>query len=67
MSRRADHDRQIQGRRGSRIDFQEGGRYLSIPQNRAFTFPQTSHPGVQGTGCGTTAFRTDGTISSASQ
>ena len=38
-----------EGRRGSRIDLEEGGRYLGIPRNRsvrAFT-------SVQGTGCGT--------------
>ncbi len=38
-----------EGRRGSRIDLEEGGCYLGIPRNRsgrAFT-------SVQGTGCGT--------------
>lgn len=38
-----------EGRRGSRIDLEERGRYLGIPRNRsarAFT-------SVQGTGCGT--------------
>jgi hypothetical protein len=40
-----------EGRRGSRIDLEERGRYLNIPRNRsvrAFT-------SVQGTGCGTRA------------
>jgi hypothetical protein len=39
-----------EGRRGSRIDLEERGRYLNIPRSRfrrAFT-------SVQGTGCGTT-------------
>jgi hypothetical protein len=49
MSRTANHHRESEGRRGSRIDFEEGGRYLGYPQNRAFS----RSPSVQGTGCGT--------------
>src|SRR5262245_7710545 len=39
----------IEGRRGSRIDLEEEGRYLGIPQNGTFSRLTT----VQGTGCGT--------------
>ena len=42
-------DPTTEGRRGSRLDLEEGRRYLGIPRNRsvrAFT-------SVQGTGCGT--------------
>ncbi len=52
-----------EGRRGSRIDFEEGGRYLGIPQNgrlaarRDEAGAPTTHNhvllSVQETGCGT--------------
>ncbi len=54
-----------EGRRGSRIDFEEGGRYLGIPQNgrlaarRDEAGAPTTHNhvllSVQETGCGTPA------------
>lgn len=49
MSRAARPHQTIEGRRGSRIDLEEGGRYLVSPETatvRAFTT-------VHGTGCGT--------------
>ena len=49
MSRMADAHRESEGRRGSRIDFEEGGRYLGMPRNGALS----GSPSVQGTGCGT--------------
>jgi hypothetical protein len=52
-----------EGRRGSRIDCEEGGRYLGIPQNDRLAAPRDGRPrpdnhnhvllSVQETGCGT--------------
>jgi hypothetical protein len=39
----------IEGRRGSRIDSEKGGRYLGIPRNGTFS----GLTSVQGIGCGT--------------
>ncbi len=38
-----------EGRSGSRIDLEEGGRYLGIPRQRSVR----ALTSVQGTGCGT--------------
>jgi hypothetical protein len=50
MTRLTGLGRLTAGRRDSRIDSEEGGRYLSIPKNG--TFSRLTN--VQGTGCGTT-------------
>jgi hypothetical protein len=41
----------IEGHRASRIDSEEGGRYLGIARNA--TFSGLTITSVQGTGCGT--------------
>ena len=46
----------IEGRSGSRIDCEQGGRYLGIPRNR----PVRAFTTVQRTGCGTDEGRTGG-------
>ena len=49
MSPTAGPPPRTEGRRGSRIDLEEGGRYQGIPRQRAIRALTT----VQGTGCGT--------------
>jgi hypothetical protein len=46
MSRRPDHHRESQGRRGSRIDVEEGGRYPDIPETEHLRL--TECPGNRG-------------------
>jgi hypothetical protein len=45
----------IEGRRGSRIDSEQGGRYLGIPRNVTFSVLTS----VQETGCGTARLITE--------
>jgi len=62
MSRASDPPVRNEGRRGSRIDFDEGGGYHGIPPQcsiRAF-------PSVQRIGCGTSAITQDAKINNNS-